>query len=56
MQLRHKGFRGMWKSWEALFDEAAAFATQIGPERVISISHSGDNSEGVVVVWFWADE
>ena len=55
MQLRHKAFRGMWKSWASLFDEAAVFATRLGPERVISVSHSCDNTEGVVVVWFWDD-
>jgi hypothetical protein len=46
-------FRGTWASWEQLFDEAAFFATEIGPERVVSISHSADRSDGVVTVWYW---
>ena len=49
-----KVFRGMFASWEKLFMEAAAFAGALGPERVISISHSADHSDGVVVVWYWA--
>jgi predicted Zn-ribbon and HTH transcriptional regulator len=41
------------KSWQALFQDAADFATEIGRERLISISHSSDHSEGIVTVWFW---
>jgi hypothetical protein len=55
MQLHHKSFRGVWKSWDNLFNEAAEYATQLGPERVVSISHSCDETEGVVVVWYWAE-
>jgi hypothetical protein len=55
MQLHHEIFRGTFKSWEKLLDEAGEFATQHGPERVISISHSCDEQEGVVVVWYWAE-
>ena len=40
-------------SWDTLFDEASNFATSIGKERLISISHSEDNNDGVVVVWYW---
>ena len=42
-------------SWESLFDEAARFATEIGRERLISISHSEDANEGVVTVWVWSE-
>jgi hypothetical protein len=48
-------FRGVMASWAALFEEAAQFATEIGPERLISISHSADRSDGVVTVWFWSE-
>jgi hypothetical protein len=51
-----KVFRGTFATWEKLFSEAAEFATSVGPERVISISHSEDDSDGVVAVWFWTDE
>lgn len=39
--------------WEALFSEVAEFATELGGDRMISISHSEDKDEGVVTVWFW---
>ena len=46
-------FRGTMTTWNTLFTEAAEFASRLGPQRVISISHSEDNSDGVVVVWYW---
>jgi hypothetical protein len=47
-------FRGRFATWESLFADAAAFATTLGRERVISISHSADQGDGVVTVWYWA--
>ncbi len=46
-------FRGMLSTWEKLFQEAADYATAIGPDRLISISHSCDSCDGVVTVWYW---
>ena len=46
-------FRSSFKSWNDLFSEAAAFATTLGRERLISISHSEDQGKGVVAVWYW---
>ncbi len=48
-------FRGTLVSWTALFTDAAAFATSLGPDRVISISHSSAKNDGVVTVWYWDD-
>ena len=48
-----KVFRSSWQTWEAIFAEAAEFASQVGPERLVSISHSEDDNEGVVAVWYW---
>ena len=54
MEAHFKIFRGTFTSWQGLFEQAAEFATQLGPERVISISHSQDQQlEGVVTVWYW---
>lgn len=53
MSAKFKQFRGVLKSWERLFQEAADFATLVGQDRVISISHSADHSDGVVTVWYW---
>src|SRR5947209_11663418 len=43
---RYKIFRSSLSTWESLFAEAAEFVTQVGPERVISVSHSADQGEG----------
>lgn len=53
MTVRYKIFRGVFTTWESLLQEAADFATRIGKDRLISLSHSEDKSDGVVVVWYW---
>lgn len=53
MQVRFRVFRSVFQSWESLFQEVADFATKVGPERLITISHSEDKSDGVVTVWYW---
>lgn len=55
MQVSYQVFRGAWASWNQLFQDAADFATGCGPGNVISISHSEDDNEGVVTVWYWAN-
>jgi hypothetical protein len=54
LAVRFKKFRGTMVSWDELFAEAAEFAATLGRERLITISHSADNSDGVVTVWYWA--
>ena len=54
MRLEYRVFRGVWASFDNLFMEAAEFATSVGRERVVSISHSEDKDDGVVTVWYWA--
>ena len=56
MKVQTKLFRSSFSSWKTLFEDAAAFATEIGRDRLITISHSADHSEGVVVVWYWGEE
>ena len=53
-QVRFRHFGSSFQSWDGLFAEAAAFATQVGRERLISISHSEDKAKGVVTVWYWS--
>jgi len=48
-----KVYRGVWTSWNDLFTEASNFAASIGKERLISISHSEDENDGIVTVWYW---
>lgn len=53
--VEYKIFRGTLATWDELFSQAASFATEVGPERLITISHSADNNDGVVAVWFWSE-
>ena len=53
---KYRMFRGTLATWDELFGEAGDFANEIGPERLITISHSEDRREGVVAVWYWADD
>lgn len=55
-RLSYRVFRGTWASWEELFKQAADFANELGPERVVSISHSEDKDDGVVAVWYWTED
>lgn len=55
MVVTYKMFRGVTRSWESLFTEAAAFASFLGRERLIGISHSEDKQDGVVAVWYWSE-
>ncbi len=52
MKVKFEVFRGTMTSWNDLFQQAADFATKIGKENLIGISHS-DNGESVVTVWYW---
>lgn len=55
MQVCFKEFVSAFRSWDSLFSEAAAFATTIGKDKLISISHSADHNTGVVTVWYWGE-
>jgi hypothetical protein len=55
-RLAYRVFRGTWATWEELFSQAAAFANELGPEKVVSISHSEDDDDGVVAVWYWTND
>jgi hypothetical protein len=50
-----KVFRSSLSPWETIFQQAADFATQIGRERILSISHSEANGDAVVTVWYWRE-
>jgi hypothetical protein len=60
MRMKYRVFQSGTRSWESLFDEVAAFATQLGPRRVAGISHSegreGWLANGVVTVWYWGGD
>jgi len=56
MQVRFQIFRSTHQPWEMLFGDAATFATSVGLERLIGISHSHEGNIGVVTVWYWGAE
>ena len=51
--------RSSTRSWQSMCEEASAFATKVGRERLINISVSaaGDNlgANGTIFVWYWDD-
>ena len=53
MRVSFRVFRGRLVTWQTLFSDAADFASEIGPDRLITISHSADEADGVVTVWYW---
>ena len=53
--VRFEVFHGVMASWPDLFQQASEFATRLGHDRLITISHSEDQQDGVVAVWYWSD-
>lgn len=54
MMVHYQIFESECESWQVLFDRAAPFATKVGPDRLIGMSHSeGPTRRGVVTVWSW---
>ena len=54
-RLAYQYFRGTFATWDELFNQAAEFATEVGSDRVVGISHSADRGDGVVTVWYWTE-
>ncbi|MBB4636385.1 zinc ribbon domain-containing protein [Longimicrobium terrae] len=52
-QVGFRVFSSGMLSWEELFADAARFASSVGRDQLINISHSEDDNEGVVTVWYW---
>ena len=50
-QVTFKVFRGTFSTWNELFTDASSFASSLTPEQLINISHSVNDSDGVVTVW-----
>lgn len=58
MKVEFRVFQSSVSSWQTLFQEAADFASTLGPQRLICMSHSesreGMHAPGVVTVWYWS--
>ena len=53
MTMHFEVFRSRISTWDKLFEEASNFATSVGKERLVTITTSADQGEGIVVVWYW---
>ena len=53
MRVNYKMFKSYVKSWQTLFDEASEFATRLGSDKLINISHACDQNVATVTVWYW---
>jgi hypothetical protein len=51
-----KAFDSKMASREKLFRAAAEYASQIGRDRLITMSHSEDRDNIVITIWYWTDE
>jgi hypothetical protein len=56
MQVKFRFWKSGFSAWEDMFQDAANFASQLPKDRLINISHTGDEGTGVVAVWYWADD
>jgi len=56
MRVLFKAFDSKMASREKLFKAASEFASYIGPERLITLSHSEDRDNIVITIWYWGDE
>jgi hypothetical protein len=56
MRVLFKAFDSKMASREKLFKAASEFASHIGPERLITLSHSEDRDNIVITIWYWGDE
>ena len=53
MQVKFELFKSFTKSWNDLCAEAAAYASEKGQQRLMTITASADDGKGVIVVWYW---
>jgi len=53
MRVQYKQFDSKFVSRDRILRSAAEFASQVGPERLINITHTEDRQDTVVMVWYW---
>ena len=56
MRVLFKAFDSKMASREKLFKAASEFASYIGRERLITLSHSEDRDNIVITIWYWGEE
>jgi hypothetical protein len=53
MRVQYKQFDSKFVSRDRILRSAAEFASQVGPERLINITHTEDRQDTVILVWYW---
>ena len=56
MKVFFKIYDSKMASREKLFKVATEFANQIGPDRLITLTHSEDRDNIVLTIWYFTDE
>lgn len=56
MQVLFKCWDSKMASREKLFKAATDFATKLGPDRLINITHSEDRDNIVITIWYWGEQ
>jgi hypothetical protein len=56
MQTTCQFWKSGFDSRETMFQNAADFASQLPKGRVINISYSANGNQGIVCIWYWADD
>jgi hypothetical protein len=51
--LKFRIFNSSTSSWDTLCQSAADLADRVGPENLVSVSHSQEGMHGVIIVWYW---
>jgi hypothetical protein len=53
MRVLYKAFDSQFLNRERIMRMAAEFASELGPDRLINITHSEDKQEMILTVWYW---
>lgn len=55
MRVHFKTFESQFATRQKILQMAADFATELGPKRLISITHTEDRDDEVVTIWYWEE-
>jgi hypothetical protein len=53
MRVLYKSFESQFITRQKILQKAAEFASEIGADRLINISHSEDHHDSIVTIWYW---
>jgi hypothetical protein len=56
MRVLFKTFENQFAGRSRVLQKAAEFAAELGPDRLINITHSQDHHDAIITVWYWEGE